>query len=335
MAPKGNNLSNEQLNELIADLLDCSFIENGERKLARGAVKDSSIKFKITRQQVYRYWNRAIEQRAKTGSYHLTSLKKGSVGRKPLYDRKEVKEALEGVASESRGTVRDLAESLGISHTTAWQFVGEGVLFAHSNAIKPLLTEQHRLMRMYYAAHSVEKTPNGDLFYGGEYEEVHVDEKWFDVTPENLRMYVTNREIEAGLLPRRKTQSKRYISKVMFLAAVARPRFNREGNCVFDGKIGIWPFVHRVEAQKSSKNRPKGTLETKCVNITKDLYRDYMINKVLPAIYERFPRARRSLQTKQVVYIQQDNPNTHFKKDDKEWKEACNRHPRIRIEMKE
>ena len=32
----------------------------------------------------------------------------------------------------------------------------------------------------------------------------------------------------------------------MFLSVVVRPRYNDEGNCTFDGKIGIWPFVRKV-----------------------------------------------------------------------------------------
>jgi hypothetical protein len=32
----------------------------------------------------------------------------------------------------------------------------------------------------------------------------------------------------------------------MFLTTVARPRYNAEGECTFDGKIGIWPFLERV-----------------------------------------------------------------------------------------
>ena len=31
----------------------------------------------------------------------------------------------------------------------------------------------------------------------------------------------------------------------------------------FDGKIGIWPFIEKVAAKKNSRNRHKGTLETK------------------------------------------------------------------------
>jgi hypothetical protein len=49
----------------------------------------------------------------------------------------------------------------------------------------------------------------------------------------------------------------------MFLAAVARPRYDPEGECTFDGKIGMFPFVKRVAAKRTSKNCEKGTIETK------------------------------------------------------------------------
>ena len=61
---------------------------------------------------------------------------------------------------------------------------------------------------------------------------------------------------------------KEHIEKVMFLSAVTRPRFDDEKVCMFDGKIGIWPFVHQVAAQRSSIYRPAGTMETKSLPVT-------------------------------------------------------------------
>ena len=46
----------------------------------------------------------------------------------------------------------------------------------------------------------------------------------------------------------------------MFLAAVARPRFDANGNVVFDGKLGIWPFTYQEAAKRKSKHREAGTI---------------------------------------------------------------------------
>ena len=47
--------------------------------------------------------------------------------------------------------------------------------------------------------------------------------------------------------PHRTVQNKNFIGKVMFLAAVGRPIYNDAGNCIFDGKLGVWPFVRKVQ----------------------------------------------------------------------------------------
>ena len=63
------------------------------------------------------------------------------------------------------------------------------------------------------------------------YDYIHVDEKWFHLTKITRKMYLAAGEKP----PSRSTQSKRFIPKVMFLRAVARPRFDAAGTCVFDG----------------------------------------------------------------------------------------------------
>jgi hypothetical protein len=55
--------------------------------------------------------------------------------------------------------------------------------------------------------------------------------------------------------PHRAAKSKRYIEKIMFLAAVARPRFDTTQTSHFDEKLGIFPFTTMVPAQRSSQNR--------------------------------------------------------------------------------
>jgi len=71
------------------------------------------------------------------------------------------------------------------------------------------------------------------------------------------------------------------IGKVMFLTAVARPRYGDGGVVTFDGKIGIWAFVKETPATKNSRNRDKGTLELKSMKVTRDVMRDYLIEKVI------------------------------------------------------
>ena len=90
----------------------------------------------------------------------------------------------------------------------------------------------------------------------------------------------------------------------MFLAAVARPRKDTAKNSCFDGKLGIWPFLERKIAQRTSKNRSAGTIETNPVTaVTRAEYVTMLLDNVIPAIAAKFPRRNH----RNVIYLQQDN----------------------------
>ncbi|KAK9697940.1 hypothetical protein RND81_08G071200 [Saponaria officinalis] len=112
--------------------------------------------------------------------------------------------------------------------------------------------------------------------------------------------------------PHRACQSKRFISKIMFMEAVARPRYDKDGVVLFDGKIGIFPFIYEAEALRSSKNREKGTLEVKPIeSITKEIIKQCLIEKVIPAIKAKWP-----LDASRRIYIQKDNAKPHISPQD-------------------
>ena len=71
------------------------------------------------------------------------------------------------------------------------------------------------------------------------YNIVHIDEKWFNLskTTESYHLLANEKE------PLRICKSKNFITKVMFLAAIARPRFDADGNITFFGKIEIFHLL--------------------------------------------------------------------------------------------
>lgn len=82
---------------------------------------------------------------------------------------------------------------------------------------------------------------------------------------------------------------------------------------MFDGKIGIWPFTTTNMAVRTSKNRAKGTLETKNVpTVDRKAYKAYLLEHVIPAIKCSWPRGEKS----QTIWIQQDNAKPHVPVDD-------------------
>ena len=158
---------------------------------------------------------------------------------------------------------------------------------------------------------------NGIRTFGDMFNVVHIDEKWFYMTRESKRCYLVPGEIETL----RTCKSKKFITKIMFLAAVARPRYDDFGNEVFSGKIGIFPLTTLEPAKRSSKNRVAGTLETKPIlSVTKDVTRLWLIEKVLPAIREKWPTSHSG-----PIFIQQDNAKPHIAVNDSEFVEAASR----------
>ncbi|XP_057771014.1 uncharacterized protein LOC130990797 [Salvia miltiorrhiza] len=157
-----------------------------------------------------------------------------------------------------------------------------------------------------------------DYKFKGMYDYVHIDEKWFYLTKKDQTYYLLPNEED----PDRSCQSKNFIAKVMFLAATARPRFDNDGNEIFDGKIGCWPFVTEQPAQRSSRNRDAGTMEMKAItSIKRETIKAFLIEKVIPAIQEKWPRTEQG----ETIFIQQDNARTHIPSDDPDFLAAISR----------
>lgn len=120
--------------------------------------------------------------------------------------------------------------------------------------------------------------------------------------------------------PLRTCQSKNYIGKVMFLVAMARPRFDDEGNDIFSGKIGVFPFVTMEAARRRSRNRDAGTLEIKPItSVKRDTIKTYLINEVIPKITSCWPKEDLG----KTIFIQQDNARTHVDPNDAEFQQAA------------
>ncbi|WOH08246.1 hypothetical protein DCAR_0727684 [Daucus carota subsp. sativus] len=105
----------------------------------------------------------------------------------------------------------------------------------------------------------------------------------------------------------------------MFLIAIARPRFDSDGNEVFSGNIGIFPFVTDEPAKRSSVNRRAGTLETSPItSVGRDMRRISLFSKVLPAIMLKWPLNDMN----KLIYIQQDNAKVHIHPNDEKFRLA-------------
>jgi hypothetical protein len=150
------------------------------------------------------------------------------------------------------------------------------------------------------------------------YDRVDIDEKWFYQTTDGKGFILTTEECnedgevteEAEAEPHRTISHKKHITKVMFLCAQARPRWDPHRNQIWDGKLGLWPIGHFAPAQRTSVNRPAGTIIWHDETITKEKYRELLLQKVFPSIKDNWPRgewARMSC----IVRVQQDGAGSH------------------------
>ena len=105
------------------------------------------------------------------------------------------------------------------------------------------MKEENKLVRVRFILTMLDLStlPNNPKFIEMK-NIIHSDEKWFNGTQKTMTMYLHPNEED----PHRTVQNKNTIRKVMFYSGVALPRFDDDGRCYFDGKIGIWPFVRQV-----------------------------------------------------------------------------------------
>ena len=134
-----------------------------------------------------------------------------------------------------------MAKHSEVPKSTLQDHITRGDLERHTNIIKPTLTPENEIDRLRYDLSKIKpETITTVPQFKDAFDEIHVDEKFYYMTEVDQTCILLPGEQR----PYRTCRSKKFMEKIMFLCAVARPRFDPVTNeCIFDGKIGIWPFV--------------------------------------------------------------------------------------------
>ena len=285
-------------------------------KFKRDDKKNIADFFGVGVWNIQRIWKKAMEQIAEGLDVDVSGQRKGNCGRKP----KDINlEQIPTIPLNRRSTIRSLAWQLGCSPTTLHRNFMLKLIKRHTNCLKPALNEKNKKDRMKFCLSMLDETTTQTERpkFKTMHNIIHIDEKWFYMTKRKRNYYLLYGEEE----PTRTLQNGSCIGKVMFLTAIARPRWDNEGNVTFSGKLGIWPFVKEVPAQRRSDNRPRGTLETKSIKVNRQVMREFMIENLLPAIQASWPENDAG----QTIYIQQDNAKPHILPNDPEFIAAVER----------
>ncbi|XP_042008973.1 uncharacterized protein LOC121757505 [Salvia splendens] len=278
--------------------------------LPHGSFQEATKRFKVHRRTVSRVWGIA-KQQIEDGKPVIMR------GRASGYTKKTCKvhfddDKFRQLSFLERSCYRKLACKMGISKTKVGRWAKNNLIRPHTNAIKPALTEANKISRMRWClTHIQPALDEWKLLYHAMHNTVHIDEKWFYMTKASDRYYMLPDKDE----PYRSCRSKRFITKVMFMCAVSRPQFDTDGQTIFDGKICIFPFTEQVPAKRMSKNRSRGTLETKPIpSVNKEAMRECLLNQIIPAIKAKWPT-----NASKEIYIQQDNAKPHLKSSDSQF----------------
>lgn len=146
-------------------------------------------------------------------------------------------------------TLRSLSHALNINKTSLIRLHKARVIRHHSNALKPYLKKENMIsrLRFCFSMLDVNNIPHAPKFKS-MHNIVFIDEKCFQVSKKFMNYYLLADEVE----PHRSCKNKIFIPKLMFLVAVAKPKFDSECNEMFSRKIGVFPFVIDEPTKRSS-----------------------------------------------------------------------------------
>ena len=311
-AEQVNQLKHDYSNHVRQQVYQALLMRSKNGKLGKNDTTIVGQQFGVKIRTVQRIWEQGKEQLAQNIPVNVHNRKRGRSGRKAIPIDLE---KLRDIPLKNRMTIEDVARELGVSKSRIQSYLRKGQLRRHSSSIKPYLTSANKETRLKWCIDMIDQGLLDDPKFKDLFDFVFIDEKWFYLHQKSERYYLLPDEDE----PHRTCKNKNYIPRIMFLCVVARPRF-RDGVCVFDGKIGCFPLVTIEQAIRGSHNRLRGEQVIKPIqSITRDVIRDFMINRVLPAIKAKWPRE----DVHKPIFIQQDNAPTHLKVDDPQFCECA------------
>lgn len=110
--------------------------------------------------------------------------------------------------------------------------MNRGDIKIRCSKLTPYLSDKNKTERLEFILSFIDPVTRK---FHSMHDRIHVDDKWFYLKQGKLNALSGPDED----IPHRTVQSKRFITKVMFTYAVARPRFDKDAKVLFEGKIGF------------------------------------------------------------------------------------------------
>ncbi|CAM9683337.1 unnamed protein product [Discosporangium mesarthrocarpum] len=165
---------------------------------------------------------------------------------------------------------------------------------------RPALTDKQRVGWVAFVLSHLHRRGGSGVLVDDVFDWVHVDEKGFYLMKDGKKNLPDQPDEEFPKSPR--ASNKRFILKMIFLAAVACPRKLSSG-VRFGGNIGIWLKVVDVVAE-----RARGDSVLRPVTLYGEDY-DRVIDEIIPTI-----KAKAARLLGHTVFEGQDDAKWHMKK---------------------
>ena len=102
----------------------------------------------------------------------------------------------------------------------------KGVIRKHMNVMKPMLKKENKIVKLKFCLSMLDSdTIPHDPTFRSMHNIIYIDKKWFNLTKKSSNYHMLQGEVE----PLCCCKSKTFISKAMFLVALAHPRFDAKG----------------------------------------------------------------------------------------------------------
>ncbi len=271
-------------------------------------------KYDVTTRAVYRVMTVYKEQKDRPdGVIDLSPKARATNTPSMLTD--EVKDNILAILKKHNGVISyrhlavvyEMMYGVKFSHITLWKYLKAMGVQEKTSRVKPSLTVKHKVDRLKFVLSKI-KTVGRKHFFHRQLNHIHIDEKWFYALREGKKCkFIPG----CSRYEDDTVTHKNMIGKVMFLSAIGVPQRVPVGNKThhdFDGKLGTWGFFEETPAKRSSKNRPKGTLEVKSVSVTSEVYLNMIRDNVIPAVKEKMFWLKDS---RNFITIQHDGARSH------------------------
>ena len=212
-------------------------------------------------------------------------------------------------------SVRELAAELQRLHrlsipVSSLQDILHPSFHHHRSYVKPLLSDKNVVQRVLKALDQVDlsvvhRINEREFFKLKDLRKLlFLDEKWFYIAQEKERVRVANGDSNP---PSHAVHHKSHIPKLMFEELVGYPQVGPRGE-LFNGKPGILVFADEIDAQRSSRNRPRGTPELHEYQVNSATFLDLMVRE--GGVLDLFDRALPWRQPMEFT-IEMDNAKPH------------------------